>query len=63
MLPHGQGSDFLVLRTGLGWRKIIYSLGASFGLSDEDLDGCISCDGVSDDDVTFFCQTRLGFEF
>ena len=59
MLPHGQGVDFLVLRTGLGWRKILYTLGASFGLSDGDPDGCTSCDSVSDGDVTFSFHTYL----
>ena len=63
MLTHGQGLDFEVLLTGLGWRRVLYLLGASSGLSNGDPDGCISCDGVSDDDVTFFRQTYLGFEF
>jgi len=43
--------------------KSLLPLGALSGLSDGDPDGCISCDGVSDDDVTFFRQPRLGFEF
>ena len=59
MLSHGQGSDFLVLRTGLGWRKILYTLGASFGLSDGDPDGYTSCDDVSDGDVTLSFHTCL----
>jgi hypothetical protein len=42
---------------------VLYLSGASSGLSDGDPNGCLSCDGVSDDDVTFFCQTCIGFEF
>jgi hypothetical protein len=34
-------------------------LGASVGLGDEDLDGCTSCDGDSDDDATFSFQAYL----
>jgi len=59
MIPHGQGADFWVLRTGLGWRKVLHSSGASSGLSDGDPDGYTSYDGVSDGDVTFSFHTCL----
>ena len=39
--------------------EVLYFLGASIGLGDGDLDGCTSCDGDSNDDVTFSFQTCL----
>ena len=39
--------------------EVLYSLGASIGLGDGDLDGCTSCDGDSNDDVTFSFHTSL----
>ena len=33
--------------------EVLYSLGASIGPGDGDLDGCTSCDGDSDDGATF----------
>jgi len=64
MLPHDEGLDFKVLRTRLYWRRVLYSLGASSGLRDRDLDGCTSCD-VDTDDVTFSFHTCLiyGLDF
>jgi hypothetical protein len=53
MLPPGEGLDFEVLQIGLDRRKVLHSLGASFSLRDGDLDDCTSCDGDSDDGVTF----------
>jgi hypothetical protein len=38
-------------------------MSASSGSSKGDPNDCISCDNVSDDDATFFCQNHLGFEF
>ena len=43
--------------------KSLLPLGALSGLSDGDLDGCISCDGVSDDDVTFLAKPVLVLSF
>ena len=44
--------------------SLVYTLGASVGLRDGDLDGCTSCDGDSDD-VTFSFRTYLvcGLDF
>ena len=44
--------------------KVLYSLGASVGLRDGDLDGCTSCNGDSDD-VTFSFHTYFicGLDF
>ena len=36
-----------------------FSLGASVGPGDGDLDGCTSCEGDSDDGTTFSFHTRL----
>ena len=44
-------------------RNVLYSLGASFELRDGDLDGCTSCDGDSDDGVTFSFHTCLVYGF
>ena len=41
-------------------REKSFTLGASFGLSDGDPDGCTSCDGDFDDNVTFSFHTCLG---
>ena len=45
--------------------EVLYFLGASIGLGDGDLDGCTSCDGDSNDDVTFSFHTYLvcGLDF
>ena len=59
MLPHDEGLDFKVLRTRLYWRRVLYSLGASSGLRDRDLDGCTSYVGDSDNVVTFSFHTCL----
>jgi hypothetical protein len=59
MLPPDEGLDFELLQTGLDQRKVLHSLGASFGLRDGDLDICTSCDGDSDDGVTFSFHTCL----
>jgi hypothetical protein len=39
--------------------EVLYSSGASVGPKDRDLDGCTSCDGDFDSDVTFYLQTCL----
>ena len=64
MLPPDEGSDFEILRTGL-FSYLAYSLGASTGPRDGDLDGCTSYDGDSDDDATFSFHTFLvcGLDF
>jgi hypothetical protein len=63
MLPPGEDLDFYVLPTGLDW-SLVYSSGASSGLSDGDPDSYTPCDGDSDDDVTFSFHTGLvcGFD-
>jgi hypothetical protein len=44
---------FGILSPSNGTRGVLHSLGAFVGPEDGDLDGCTSCEGNSNDDVTF----------
>jgi hypothetical protein len=58
MLPLGEVWNFKSSEQDF-FSNLVYSLGASVGLGDGDLDGCTSCVGNSDDVVTFFFHTCL----